>query len=293
MTSHTPAPAPNPRALLEVDGLSVDLGRSPKVRVLHDVSLRVRTGEVVGVVGESGSGKTTLARAILRAVDTATGRIAVEGRDVHTLRGGRLRAWRRAGAAQYVFQDPLRSLDPGVRVFDSVAEGLRIARVPRAEATRRVEGALASVGLSAELAQRRPGELSGGQRQRVAIARALAVDPRLLILDEPVSALDAASRDRVIRALIQLRDAPPPEDAPDRAPLGMLVISHDIGSLAAVSDRLVVLYRGRIVEDGLTRDVVSAPQHPYTRLLISSVPLIGVDAPDRAERAALRALVDA
>ncbi|MFT4229261.1 MAG: ABC transporter ATP-binding protein, partial [Microbacterium sp.] len=142
------------------------------------------------------------------------------------------------------------------------------------------------VGLAPELAARRPGALSGGQRQRVAIARALAVEPRLLILDEPVSALDAASRDRVIRALIGLRDA-------RRDQLGMLVISHDIGSLAAVSDRLVVLYRGRVVEDGLTRDVVARPRHPYTRLLISSVPLIGVDAPDRDERAALRALVDA
>jgi len=277
-------------ALLEVEDLSVDLGRAPRVRVLHDVSLRVRPGEVVGVVGESGSGKTTLARAILRAVDASTGRIVVQGREVQALRGRRLRDWRRAGAAQYVFQDPLRSLDPGVRVVDSVAEGLRIAGVPRDEAAERVTAALAAVGLSDELARRRPAELSGGQRQRIAIARALAVEPRLLILDEPVSALDAASRDRVIRALIGLRDAAAGrgDDA-----LGMLVISHDIGSLAAVSDRLVVLYRGRVVEDGLTRDVVSSPRHPYTRLLISSVPLIGVDAPDRAERTALRALVDA
>ena len=277
-------------ALLEVEDLSVDLGRAPRVRVLHDVSLRVRPGEVVGVVGESGSGKTTLARAILRAVDASTGRIVVQGREVQALRGRRLRDWRRAGAAQYVFQDPLRSLDPGVRVVDSVAEGLRIAGVPRGEAAARVTAALAAVGLSDELARRRPAELSGGQRQRIAIARALAVEPRLLILDEPVSALDAASRDRVIRALIGLRDAAAGrgDDA-----LGMLVISHDIGSLAAVSDRLVVLYRGRVVEDGLTRDVVSSPRHPYTRLLISSVPLIGVDAPDRAERTALRALVDA
>lgn len=272
--------------LLDVTGLSVDLGRAPRVRVLDDVSLRVRAGEVVGVVGESGSGKTTLARAILRAVPTAAGGIAVEDRDVTALRGRALRRWRRAGVAQYVFQDPLRSLDPGVTIFDSVAEGPRIAGRPRAEVTARVDAALAEVGLDAALAGRRPGELSGGQRQRAAIARALAVDPRLLILDEPVSALDAASRDRVVRSLIRLRDE-------RRDSLGMLVISHDIGSLAALSDRLVVLYRGRIVEDGLTRQVVRAPQHPYTRLLISSVPLIGVEAPDREERASLRALVDA
>lgn len=271
-------------SLLTVDDLAVDLGRSPRVRVLEGVSLRVRAGEVVGVVGESGSGKTTLARAILRSVDAASGSIEIDGHDVRALAGRRLRAWRRSGAAQYVFQDPLRSLDPAVRVVDSVAEGLRIAKVPRREAATRVAAALADVGLSPELAQGLPGALSGGQRQRAAIARALAVDPRLLILDEPVSALDAASRDRVIRSLVRLRDE-------RRDALGMLVISHDIGSLAAISDRLVVLYRGRIVEDGPTRQVVAAPTHPYTRLLIASVPLIGVEAPHRDERAALRALV--
>lgn len=272
--------------LLDVTGLSVDLGRAPRVRVLDDVSIRVRAGEVVGVVGESGSGKTTLARAILRAVPAAAGNIAVEGRDVTALRGRALRQWRREGVAQYVFQDPLRSLDPAVTVFDSVAEGPRIAGRSRAEVSARVNAALAEVGLDEALARRLPGALSGGQRQRAAIARALAVDPRLLILDEPVSALDAASRDRVVRSLIRLRDE-------RRDSLGMLVISHDIGSLAALSDRLVVLYRGRIVEDGLTRQIVRSPQHPYTRLLISSVPLIGVEAPDREERATLRALVDA
>lgn len=273
-------------SLLEIRGVSVDLGRSPRVRVLHDVSLAVAPGEVVGVVGESGSGKTTLARTVLRAVDAASGTISIDGRDVQALRGRALREWRRTGAAQYVFQDPLRSLDPAIRVFDSVAEGLRIARRPRAEVAERVAHALNKVGLDLDLATRRPGALSGGQRQRVAIARALAVDPRLLILDEPVSALDAASRDRVIRALIRLRDR-------RRESLGMLAISHDVGSLAAMSDRLVVLYRGRVVEDGPTRQVVAAPRHPYTRLLISSVPLIGADAPDPAECAALRALVDA
>lgn len=270
--------------LLEVAGLSVDLGRAPKTRVLHDVSLTIRAGEVVGLVGESGSGKTTLARSVLRAVDAAAGAVRIDGRDVSGLRGSALRAWRREGSVQYVFQDPLRSLDPGVRVADSVSEGLRIARVPRAERDRRVAAALAQVGLDAELAQRLPSRLSGGQRQRAAIARALVMDPRLLVLDEPVSALDAASRDRVIRSLIALR-----RTRGDH--LGMLVISHDIGSLAALSDRLVVLYRGRVVEDGPTRRVVAAPQHPYTRLLIASVPVIGIDGPDRDARASLRAAI--
>ncbi|MDJ1114583.1 ABC transporter ATP-binding protein [Microbacterium dauci] len=269
--------------LLELANVDVDLGGA---RILSDISLRVRPGEVVGVVGESGSGKTTLARTVMRAVPAASGDIRVDDVDVRALGGRALRAWRRAGAAQYVFQDPLRSLDPGIRIGDSVAEGPRLAGLPRAEVAARVERALEAVGVDAALAARRPAELSGGQRQRAAIARALAVEPKLLVLDEPVSALDAASRDRVIRSLVALRDARASE-------LGMLVISHDVGSLAALSDRLVVLYRGRIVEDGLTRDVVSRPQHPYTRLLISSVPLIGVTAPSPAERAALRALVPA
>ncbi|MET0295996.1 MAG: ABC transporter ATP-binding protein [Microbacterium sp.] len=270
--------------LLDISGLSVDLGRSPRVRVLHDISLSLRAGEVVGVVGESGSGKTTLARSILRTVHAAAGSIEVDGHALQGLKGSGLRAWRRKGAVQYVFQDPLRSLDPGVPVIESIAEGLRIARVPRAERQRRIAAALADVGLDEELSRRLPGRLSGGQRQRAAIARALVMDPRLLLLDEPVSALDAASRDRIIRTLVALRDD-------RRDSLGMLVISHDIGSLAALSDRLVVLYRGRIVEDGPTREVVARPQHPYTRLLIASVPVIGIDGVDRDERARLRATV--
>jgi len=253
-------------AVLELDDVSVDYDR---VRVLDRVSLTVRPGEVVGIVGESGSGKTTLARTVLRAVDAAEGRVVVDGRDVTRLRGRALRSWRSSGAVQYVFQDPLRSLDPGIRVADSIIEGLRVARVPAAEAERRRAAALRAVGLDEALIRRLPAGLSGGQRQRAAIARALVVEPRLLLLDEPVSALDAASRDRVVQALIALRD----ERGND---LAMVVISHDIGSLAAMSDRLVVLDRGRIVEDGPTRRVVSAPQHPYTQLLIDSVPLLDI-----------------
>lgn len=259
-------------SVLELDAVSVDYGR---VRVLDQVSLTIRPGEVVGVVGESGSGKTTLAKVVLRAVDAASGRVVVDGRDVTRLRGGALRTWRRSGAVQYVFQDPLRSLDPAVRVADSITEGLRIARVPVADAARRRDAALTAVGLDEQLITRLPGGLSGGQRQRAAIARALVVEPRLLLLDEPVSALDAASRDRVVQALVALRD----QRGND---LAMLVISHDIGSLAAMSDRLVVLNRGRIVEDGPTRRVVSRPAHPYTRLLIDSVPLIHTPTANRS-----------
>lgn len=257
--------------LLELKGLSVDYGH---VRVLDGLSLSLRAGQVVGVVGESGSGKTTLAKAVLRTVDSSTGTVLVDGRDVTRLRGSALRRWRRSGAVQYVFQDPLRSLDPGVRIIDSIAEGLRIARLPAVLARDRIDAAVQSVGLDADLLERLPSGLSGGQRQRAAIARALVVEPRLLVLDEPVSALDAASRDKVVQALIALRRGRGDQ-------LGMLVISHDIGSLAAMSDRLVVLHRGRIVEDGLTQQVVAKPQHPYTRRLIESVPVIDIRLPNR------------
>ncbi|MDT0158740.1 ABC transporter ATP-binding protein [Microbacterium sp. ARD32] len=257
--------------VLEVKDLAVDYG---SVRVLDGLSLSLRAGQVVGVVGESGSGKTTLAKTVLRTVEVAQGRVLVGGEDITRLRGAGLRRWRRAGAVQYVFQDPLRSLDPGVRVTDSIAEGLRIAGVPAAAAKERFDAAVQAVDLDAELLERLPAGLSGGQRQRVAIARALVVQPRLLVLDEPVSALDAASRDRVVQSLIALRRARGQE-------LGMLVISHDIGSLAALSDRLVVLHHGRIVENGPTAQVVAKPQHPYTRRLIESVPVIDVRYPNR------------
>lgn len=256
---------------LQLDGVSVDYG---KVRVLDQISLTVLPGEVVGVVGESGSGKTTLARTVLRAVAPSEGRLQVAGRDLTRLRGNRLRAWRRSGAAQYVFQDPLRSLDPGICVANSIREGLQIAGVATADAERRLAAALDAVGLDEELIRRLPSGLSGGQRQRAAIARALVVEPKLLVLDEPVSALDAASRDRVVQALIALRDR-------RGSDLAMLVISHDIGSLAAMSDRLVVLNQGHIVEDGPTRRVIAEPQHPYTRLLIDSVPVIRTPSANR------------
>lgn len=259
---------------LHLDDITVRYGH---VTVLDGLQLSIRPGEVVGVVGESGSGKTTLAKAALRTVPVTAGTVRVAGADVTRLAGARLRRWRRSGAAQYVFQDPLRSLDPGIRIIDSITEGLRIAGLPADQVRTRTAAAVEAVGLDDDLLTRLPADLSGGQRQRAAIARALVVEPRLLVLDEPVSALDAASRDRVVQALIALRDRRGTD-------LAMLVISHDIGSLAAMSDRLVVLHRGRIVEDGPTRTVLSQPQHPYTRLLIDSVPVIDTPSPNRPAR---------
>ena len=268
--------------LLTVDTILVDLGRHQKARVLDGVTFDVAAGEIVGLIGETGSGKSTIARTVLGAVTPTSGTVSVEGTDVGALRGRRRRLWRRGGAVQYIFQDPLRSLDPDHTIAASVGEGLRIARVQRAEVESRVDSALSEVGLDLALRGRRPAELSGGQRQRAAIARALVMRPSLLICDEPVSALDASSRDRVLRTLSDLRSA---------GDLGMLVISHDIGSLAAIADRILVLHDGVIVESGSTRDLLAHPQHPYTRLLVASVPVIGVAGIDPAERRRLRSAV--
>jgi ABC-type dipeptide/oligopeptide/nickel transport system ATPase subunit len=270
--------------LLTVDSLRVDLGRHHKVRVLDGVSFEVRAGEVVGLIGETGSGKSTIARTILGAVAPASGTVTVQGTDVGILRGRRRRLWRRTGAVQYIFQDPLRSLDPDHPIAVSVGEGLRIGRARGPEVESRVNGALSDVGLDQSLRGRRPAELSGGQRQRAAIARALVMRPSLLICDEPVSALDASSRDRVLRTLTALRTT---------GDLGLLVISHDIGSLAAIADRILVLHDGVIVESGTTRDLLADPQHPYTRLLVASVPVIGVAGIASTERHRLRSAVAA
>jgi oligopeptide/dipeptide ABC transporter ATP-binding protein len=232
--------------------------------VLRGVGLSVRAGEIVGVIGETGSGKTTLARAIVGLVPPVGGSIRFEGVEIGGLQGRARRAFRRAGGIQLVFQDPLRSLDPDLTVAAVVAEGLVVrGGLDAGERAARVRQALELVGLDPSLATRRPGDISGGQRQRVALARAVALEPRLLICDEPVSALDASNRNYILRILGELRDRLHP---------GLIVISHDLGSLAGVADRVAVLYRGRIVEEGPIGAVFSSPQHPYTALLIASAP---------------------
>ena len=194
------------------------------------------------------------------------GRILFEGLPISALRRGALRAQRRRGDVQLVFQDPLRSLDPDLTVAEIVAEGLTIrGETDRGEIRQRVTSALEKVGLDATVLERTPGQISGGQRQRVSIARALAVEPRLLICDEPVSALDASTRNYVLRLLDELRTS---------LGLAIVIISHDLSSLAGIADRIVVLYRGRIVEDGPVDRVFATPRHPYTALLMASAPSI-------------------
>lgn len=255
-------------------------GRSRGHSVLRDISLTIGVDERVGLIGETGSGKSTLARSLLGLTTVFSGNVSVDGNDLATLRGRSLRALRRSGVVQYVYQDALRSLDQDVEVSASIAEGLAIrGGLSTASVRQAIEDAVRLVGLDPSLGSRLPGELSGGQRQRVVLARALVLSPRLLILDEPVSALDASSRVQILD-LLRL--------TADERLLSQLFISHDLGSVAGVTDRLIVLYRGEIVEDGRTRDVLESPQHPYTKLLVESAPTLTRPGADSERRKELR-----
>lgn len=255
-------------ALLRVAGVHAYLGGQGGTdghHVLRGVDFHVGPAEVVGIIGETGSGKTTLARAIAGLVPTDAGAIVLDGEDLTRLgHGRRRRAHRRAGHLQLVFQDPLRSLDPALRVEEIVTEGLAIrGRLSAAERRAEAVRALELVGLDATLLHRVPRDVSGGQRQRVAIARALATRPRLIVFDEPVSALDASSRESVLRTLGGLRD---------ELGTALVVISHDLTSMVGVVDRVVVLYEGAVVEEGPTDRVLREPGHEYTRLLLQAAP---------------------
>ena len=251
-------------SLLKISDLTVGYGDRHTQPVLNGVSLEVQPGEILGVIGETGSGKTTLARTIVGLVPARGGRIEFDGVELSSLRGKGLREFRRRGELQFVFQDPLRALDPDLTAAESITEPLDAAGVGnRAERAERAAASLEVVGLDAALGDRLPGRLSGGQRQRVLLARALVTRPRLLICDEPVSALDAANRNHVLRLLLNLRDA---------SGIAALVISHDLHSLAGVADRVAVLNEGRVVEHGPVRQVLDNPQDPYTRRLLAAAP---------------------
>jgi len=252
--------------LLEVTGLTVRFG---PVRAVDGVSLRLAAGPFgLGLVGESGSGKSTIGRAVVRLVAAAGGQIRFEGKDVAALRGRALKEYRRA--AQIVFQDPDNSLDPRMRVGASVTEPLIAHRiVARRRAAGRARELLAEVGLDPELAVRYPHQLSGGQRQRVAIARALTVQPRLLVLDEPTSAIDVKAQARILALIGDLRS---------RRNLAYLLITHNLGIVSELCEQTAVLYLGRVVESGPTGELLSVPAHPYTQALRSAVPEIDMAA---------------
>ncbi|MET9496236.1 ABC transporter ATP-binding protein [Streptomyces sp. NPDC006552] len=272
----------DPNPVLRITGLDVHYGpRGRRRQALHGVSLSVAPGETLGLIGETGSGKSTLARTVLGLVPATGGTVTVAGADVTSYGRRQWRELRRSGVVQYVFQDPLRSLDPDLTVADSLSEPLLVRGVTRSEAAAGVRRFLDRVRLTEDLLGRLPGELSGGQRQRVAVARALVTEPRLVLLDEPVSALDSANRVQILEILKELR----------AEGTALVLISHDLGSVAGVADRIAVLYRGELVETGAARTLVDAPRHPYTRLLLRSAPTLHGTPADRAERDALRALL--
>ncbi|MBZ9939413.1 ATP-binding cassette domain-containing protein [Mesorhizobium sp. BR1-1-16] len=244
--------------------------------VLKGVSLRIDKGECVGLIGESGSGKSTLIRCALGLEKPDSGRVDYEGSFVHEATGPDLLLFRRE--VQIVFQDPFASLNPRMTVEELVGEGLLVHRIEPSRARRRacVAELLGRVGLEADAMHRYPRAFSGGQRQRIAIARALAVSPRILVCDEPVSALDVSVQAQVINLLADMRSA---------LGLGILFVAHDIGVVRYLCDSVLVLAEGRVVEEGPTETVFGDPQHDYTRALMAAAPV-----PDPAEAKARRAL---
>jgi peptide/nickel transport system ATP-binding protein/oligopeptide transport system ATP-binding protein len=239
--------------------------RRGAVRAVDGVSLTVAEGEVLAVVGESGCGKSTLGRLALRLDEPDAGHVRFAGIDLRAMTATALRQQRRH--MQMIFQDPYASLDPRMTVGQAVAEPLRLhSIVPRAGERARVQELLARVGLRPEHADRWPHEFSGGQRQRIAIARALASGPRLIVGDEPVSALDVSVQAQVINLL---------QDLIREFRLAFVLISHDLAVVRHVADRVVVMYLGRIVEEGPAEHVFATPRHPYTRALLASVPGAG------------------
>lgn len=274
--------------LVEVDRLSKHFGnrgglswivgsaKQPQLTAVDAVSFQIMTGEILGLVGESGSGKTTLGRCLLRLIEPSSGRVRFDSVEVTALSKAELRAMRRQ--MQMIFQDPHSSLNPRMTIRAMLTEVLRFHRIcPETAIPARIAELLALVGLAQDAADRLPRHFSGGQRQRIGIARALAVEPRFIVADEPVSAVDVSVQAQIMNLLLDLRD---------RLGLTILLIAHDLSVVRYVSDRVGVLYLGRIVELGTRAQIFSAPRHPYTQALLRAAP-----RPDPSRRSAQPAIV--
>jgi len=235
------------------------------VKAVDGVSLAIAAGKTLGLVGESGCGKTTVGKSILRLIEPTAGKVVFDGEDLAKLNRSELRARRRH--AQIIFQDPYASLNPRMRVAETIEEGMAALGIGKDRIGRqaRIDALLAEVGLPPEAKYRYPHEFSGGQRQRIAIARALAVEPRLIICDEPTSALDVSVQAQILNLLKELQS---------RKRLAYLFITHNIAVIEFLADEVAVMYLGRIVEYGSVEEVLETPRHPYTRALLSAVPVI-------------------
>lgn len=259
--------------LLKIEDLDViypgGRGRKP-FQALHSVSLDIRPGETVGLVGESGSGKTTLGRAVLGLAPVSGGTISFDGRNISHLSRTERRGLARD--IQVVFQDPYSSLNPSMTIEQILAEPLTANGVEGKRARARVRDLLDSVRLPADAAARLPKEFSGGQRQRIAIARALALEPKLIVADEAVSALDLSTQARVLDLFVEIQES---------TGVAYLFVTHDLAVVRNVSHRVAVLYRGEIVEQGSAQQVTTDPEHPYTQRLLMAAP---VPDPDRQEQ---------
>lgn len=239
---------------------------------VDEVSFTLGFGEVLGIVGESGSGKSTLARAVIRLIEPTDGQILFRGQEIRSLSQEELRKWR--PKAQMVFQDPLASLNPRKTVAENIGEAALVHGVAssRSEMHSIVAESLERVGLSPKVATSYPHQFSGGQQQRICIARALSLKPDLLICDEAVSALDVSIQAQILKLLIDLKS---------EMDLSLIFISHDLRVVRYLSDRVLVLHQGRVVEEAKTDELFSAPKHPYTKLLLSSIPS---DLPKKGRR---------
>ena len=248
--------------ILDVKDLAVEYTRGDlKVRAVAGVDLQLGAGEILGLVGESGCGKSTLGKAIVGILGRAQGDVAFDGKSVTKI--GRGKRDPHFLSLQMIFQDPYGSLNPRRKIGDQIADGPVIQGMSRSEGIDKAKSLLERVGLPANAVDRFPHQFSGGQRQRIAIARALAISPRVIVADEPISALDTSSQAAVANLLVNLVE---------EFKMGMIFISHDLSIVRRISDRVAVMYLGKIVETGKTEEIWNSPSHPYTKALMSAIP---------------------
>ncbi len=267
-------------AFIEVHHLSkfFNLGNNNILKAVNDLNFNIQQGETVGVVGESGCGKSTAGRTMMRLYEPTEGNVLYQGKDIYKMQGAELKALRRN--MQMIFQDPYASLNPRMTVMEIIGEALDVHKLAgsRSERKYRVEQLLELVNLNSAFSSRYPHEFSGGQRQRIGIARALAVDPKFIIADEPISALDVSIQAQVVNLLQELQSS---------MGLTYLFIAHDLSMVKHISDRVAVMYLGKIVELATSEDLYHDPRHPYTRALMSAIPIPDPRVEETRERIVL------